>query len=255
MRASKIGRFDVSNTVCQQCGKQEIQDVTVFGRYLHVFWIPVFPLGRKVVSECCGCYTTIKKREFTPQLKRGLEQHKSEARRPIWHWSGSIILGLLIALIAFIGGNAVSDPRSDLLQADLNAMVSNPTLEFDSVSYAIKEILDFSVVDELQPQRFKYFTKVDSNKALILVKIPKLRKVRKEDRLEIIEMIELAIESTPDLDDKEIYMGVEGRISIMLVKTPTALKNGRFITESPLYEFYGPKTKEKELTKDNELEE
>lgn len=252
MRASKIGRLEIPNTICEQCENQEIQDITVFGRYFHVFWIPMFPVGRTVVGECDGCMKTSKKRKFTPQLKRAYEQHKRKAKRPIWHWTGSIILGLLIALITIVGGNGVSDPRADLLQADLNAMVSNPTQESDSVSYAIKEIMDITIVDELQPHKFKYLTKTDSNKAIILMKIPKLRKVKKEDRLELLEMIEMVVETTPDLAEKDIYIGVEGRISVMLLKTPTELKNGRFIIESPLYEYYGPKSIEKE---ENETED
>ncbi len=42
MRSPKIGEFEISNTVCETCGKQETQDITVFGRYAHIFWIPVF---------------------------------------------------------------------------------------------------------------------------------------------------------------------------------------------------------------------
>jgi hypothetical protein len=249
MRSPKIGEFEITDTICETCGKQSINNITVLGRYVHVFWIPTFPAGRSVVSTCEECQFTCKKKKFSPQLKRRYEQHKKQVKRPIWHWSGSILIALLVTWFSVMVGNVKTDLRKELLQADLNLMVTNPTLESDSVSYAIKEMLEGFISKELQPHRFEYYSRADSNQALILVKIPRLRKVRKEERLEILEMIEFVIKTTPDLDDKELYIGIEGRISILVLKTPYEQKNGRFIPESPLYEFYGPKEKDNELEK------
>ncbi|MDA9262137.1 hypothetical protein N9P55_00035 [bacterium] len=249
IRSPKIGEIKIIDTICETCGKQTTNNITVFGRYVHVFWIPTFPAGRVVVTECEDCQFTYKKKKFPPQLKRRYEQHKKQVKRPIWHWSGTILITLLVAWFSYAVSNAKVDPRSHLLQADLDSMVSNPTLETDSISFALKDILDEFVVDELQPHNFEYFSREDVNKALILVKIPRLRKVKKEDRFDLLDLIGNVIGALPNLENKEIYIGVEGRISIMLIDTPTAEKNGRFVSESPLYEFYG------KILEGNELEE
>ena len=95
LRASNIGSLEVDGSTCSYCENAGTQNITQFGRYFHIFWIPVFPIGKSTFSECHHCKRTLRKREFTSDLKSVYEQNKSEIKRPIWHWSGLIIFGLL----------------------------------------------------------------------------------------------------------------------------------------------------------------
>ncbi len=99
LRASNIGSLTVDNAKCEYCENDGTQNITEFGRYFHIFWIPIFPLGRKTFGECCHCKRTIKKKEFNSELKRLYVENKSTIRRPIWHWLGTILIGLFIVLI------------------------------------------------------------------------------------------------------------------------------------------------------------
>jgi hypothetical protein len=72
--------------------------------------------------------------------------------------------------------------------------------------------------------------------------MPKLKKVEKTGRSEAIEMIEMITNTQADLKDKEKYIGIQGAISMMLIKTPTYEKNSKLANDSELYEFYGKKT-------------
>ena len=128
IRATKIGSFRVANCTCEHCREISHQRITVFGRYFHVFWIPVLPLGRKAVAECIRCKKTIKKRAFSPELKQGYQEKKSIVKRPLWHWSGLGILSVLLALIFIIDANKEDDPRRDLLKADTGKMIENPRM-------------------------------------------------------------------------------------------------------------------------------
>jgi len=138
-----------------------------------------------------------------------------------------------------LGGDP--DPRSELLKYDMQSFHRLPTMESDSISYKLKNLFDNTISSEIEPEDFEYYTKIKDNKALILVKIPKLKKVEKKSRPQIIEMIEMITNSQHDLEGKEKYIGVHGNYNFMLLKTPTEEKNGNFIIDTPLYEFYGPK--------------
>lgn len=240
-RASNIGNFDIPNTNCSYCEEGNTQRISVFGKYAHVFWIPIFPIGKKAVAECTHCKRTIEQKEFSPELKSLYQENKNKAKRPIWHWLGLGIFGLLVALISIIGITAEEDPRSSLLNADEALMVSNPTMESDSISFKVKQVFDNFATEEIDPSEFKYLTKIEDDKALVLVQIPKLRKVEKEGRAQSMEMVEMITDSQPVFEGKDLYIGIKGVISMMLIKTPTYEKNSKLALTSELYEFYGPK--------------
>ena len=244
-RASNIGNFNIPNSKCDYCKQESTQRISVFGKYAHIFWIPIFPIGKKAVAECTHCKRTIAQNEFSPELKSLYKNYKGKTKRPFWHWLGLIIFGLLIAFITLIGITSEKDPRSDLLTADEKLMISNPTMESDSISYKIKKVFDIFTTEEIKPSEFKYLTKISGDKALILVQIPKLRKVEKKARAEALEMVEMVTDNQQILKGKDLYIGIKGLFSMMLIKTPTYEKNSKFALTSELYEFYGPKPESK----------
>ncbi len=241
-RATNIGNFDVRNSKCEYCQNDSTQRISVFGKYVHIFWIPIFPIGKKAVAECTHCKRTIEQKEFSSKLSQLYQENKSKAKRPFWHWLGLIIVACLLALIILIGITPEEDPRQKLLDNDLKSMTSSPTMETDSISYKIKQLFDEIVTEDINPENFEYFTKIQGDKALILIKMPKLKKVEKSGRSEALEMIEMVTNNQEDLKGKEKYIGVQGAISMMLIKTPTYEKNSKLALTSELYRFYGDKT-------------
>lgn len=98
-RATNIGSFKVNSSSCSYCKNTGTQQITQFGKYFHVFWIPVFPIGKKTFSECTHCKHTIRKKEFSSELTNSFLQGKDSVKRPIWHWSGLILFVTAILLI------------------------------------------------------------------------------------------------------------------------------------------------------------
>lgn len=240
-KASNIGHFEVPNSKCAYCENESTQRISVFGKYAHIFWIPFFPMGRKAFAECTHCKRTIDQKDFSPTLSQLYQENKFKAKRPLYHWLGLGIIGAFMLLTTIIGITREKDARSELLENDLKAMTSTPTMETDSISYKLKEVFDQVVTEDINPQDFKYLTKIQGNKALILIKMPKLKKVKKDGRSEAIEMIEMITNNQEDLKGKEKYIGVQGAITMMLIKTPTYEKNSKLALTSALYEFYGDK--------------
>ncbi len=240
-KASKIGTFDVSNTKCNYCSHLSTHNVSVFGKYAHIFWIPFFPTGKKAVAECENCKKTIPRKEFSTQLENKYLENLAQVKRPIYHWLGLGVIGIFAAFMTYVIATSVPDPRSEFLTQDQEKMSANPTMESDSISYKIKQIFDEYAADDINPSEFEYLTKITDDKALILMRIPKLRKVEKESRGEVMKLIQLVLENQEVLNDKETYIGVQGLATMLLIKTPSYEDNSRIASQSELLEFYGPK--------------
>ena len=155
-RATKIGDIEISGTKCGHCENVGTQYVSVYGKYAHIFWIPIFPNGKKAVSECTQCNRTIEQNEFSPELKQQYESRKEEAKRPIWHWFGLIIVSLLFGMLILIGETAEVDARRDLLNVDVALMTKDPTMETDSISVKLKTMFNIFTNEEIDPSEFKY---------------------------------------------------------------------------------------------------
>jgi hypothetical protein len=84
---------------CTSCATPDSRRVSVFGRYAHVYWIPLFPFGKTGVAECGHCRQVLQDKEMDPALKQATQALKQRVRVPIWHFSG-----LLLLVIAIIGG-------------------------------------------------------------------------------------------------------------------------------------------------------
>ncbi len=98
-RSTKIFEVYINNTECQYCGNMGVQQVSVFGKYFHAYWIPLFPIGRKIVSECGLCKKTILQNAFSQRFNDQIELRKDQIKTPLWHWSGLVILSVFLSLL------------------------------------------------------------------------------------------------------------------------------------------------------------
>jgi hypothetical protein len=87
---------------CAYCAAPNSRRVSVFGRYAHIYWIPLFSMGKTGAAECGHCRQVLQPKEMDSPLKQALEEVKQQVRVPIWHFSGVILLvaAVLWSLIA-----------------------------------------------------------------------------------------------------------------------------------------------------------
>ena len=69
---------------------------SIFGRYAYLYWIPIFPLTKKGVSECTNCNITLEPKEMNDQLKLAYQNANGNAKTPITYWIGTLIIASLI---------------------------------------------------------------------------------------------------------------------------------------------------------------
>lgn len=87
--------------ICPSCRTQGSIRLFVFRRHAHVFWIPLFPIGKKGMSQCEHCKKVLYTKEMPTPIKREYEILKSKAKGPIWQFTGLAIL-IVMVIWAFI---------------------------------------------------------------------------------------------------------------------------------------------------------
>lgn len=90
----------ISEIECPNCNSNSSIDYSIFTRYASLTLIPLFPVGNLINIECNNCSREIDFEDLDENTKIKLidENKKTNKRRPIWLFSGIIIL---ICFIAF----------------------------------------------------------------------------------------------------------------------------------------------------------
>ncbi|WP_020567404.1 hypothetical protein [Neolewinella persica] len=243
-RAKHLGSFQVKEIPCPYCEHTGDQNMSIFGRYAHVMWIPLFPIGKTPIAECVRCKRTYDSTEFSDKMHHIGSELGGRVKPPTWMWAGLILIaGVLVLGVVFsaIADRLPKDPRDEMLNQDIGAMMAEPMAEFDSTALTIDNMLTMFVVEELQPETFTYLTKVRGDNALILVTIPNLELLENSARPEIMQTVEMIVASQEALNDKNKYYGIMGaEARFMLVKTPIDSSYSTYANKDLLYEFYGP---------------
>ena len=235
MRSSRIQQQDIPNVTCNYCQRNVGYRVTTFGRYAHLFFIPMFPLGRKTVAECAHCKKTYD-RNFPEPLTRAIVARNQQApsKRPLWHGCGCLIIIAAIALAIFISictwiflgddieaenDRKLADPEYQMFQEDIG-LLSKPLDTTNEFTMDLKLCMDFHFTDEVKVDRVKYVTRVNRDKMLILVRFPQMKDYDKESRKSLLEFVEDCANIMMDKDRKYLFIGIKGTYSPVAYKTP-----------------------------------
>lgn len=95
MRAS-LRKTELIADNCPNCNTSGSVQMNVFQRYAHIFWIPMFPIGKTGISQCQHCKQILKLKEMPASVKLGYENLKTHAKIPLWAFSGLLVIALAI---------------------------------------------------------------------------------------------------------------------------------------------------------------
>jgi len=70
----EAGTHRAEGVECGYCRQIGTQTVTVYERYIHFFFIPLIPLGKKAIAECSHCRRLLREDEFDEGLRRFYER-------------------------------------------------------------------------------------------------------------------------------------------------------------------------------------
>ncbi len=90
---------------CQSCQRQGTLIFSIFRRHAHLFWLPLFPIGRIGYSVCEHCKNLLEKDEMPPHIRREYDHLNGNTKGPFWQYTGlflfiiSFVLPLILAFI------------------------------------------------------------------------------------------------------------------------------------------------------------
>ncbi len=64
------GAHRAEGVKCGYCSQVGTQTITVYEKYIHFFFIPLIPLGKKAIAECSHCRRFLREDEFDVDLRR-----------------------------------------------------------------------------------------------------------------------------------------------------------------------------------------
>jgi len=141
-KASTIKNGQIINVDCPNCETNSSMIYSVFGKYAHIYWIPLFPIKKITITECNNCKKTFEYKELHQaiQTKLDREKEKDGAKTPIWMFSGLFIIATLVAFGIYSSGET-EKKEAEYLKApkvgDIYRFESNPgfysTMKVESI--------------------------------------------------------------------------------------------------------------------------
>ena len=99
-RSILLHQFLISQN-CRNCNNAETVHMYVFQKYFHVFWIPVFPIGQRTVSQCTFCKQVLETNQMPAGYSDAVNDAKQQAKTPWWAFIGLGIIGLFFLASLF----------------------------------------------------------------------------------------------------------------------------------------------------------
>ena len=97
---------------CDYCKTKGSVTFAFIARYFHIFWIPIFPISKKGISKCSHCKQVLYENEMSPRMKQDYANASASAKRPITHYFGLFIIGLIFCTVIYgITTNSINESK------------------------------------------------------------------------------------------------------------------------------------------------
>lgn len=80
---------------CPVCNHINCVEMNVLQKYVHVFWIPFFSMGKTGISICGHCKKVMKLSEMPETYKQAYHNARLQSKISIWTFSGLVLTGLV----------------------------------------------------------------------------------------------------------------------------------------------------------------
>ena len=117
-RTSHIKSEPNNRITCPHCGETGTIVNSVFGRYVHIFWIPTISIGKTGGAMCTHCQKSFSKKEMNDDMKRAYKTMKGDTKIPFWHFSGVLVIALIVGLFV-ISDNAEAKAEKEYIETPI----------------------------------------------------------------------------------------------------------------------------------------
>lgn len=87
--------------LCPKCNTKNTTRIAVTGTYKHLFHIPFLSGGKSGNSNCENCNHTLEFAQMPDNIKLAYYELKEISKTPYWHYSGLIVIKLLVLVKIF----------------------------------------------------------------------------------------------------------------------------------------------------------
>ncbi len=98
-----IKQAPLNNLTCDNCNEQNSL-LAIYSKYVHIFWIPVFPYGKEAVIVCSHCQKATKEKDLDTERKQKIKALKSSVKTPLYLFSGLILIVMAIGYFSYASG-------------------------------------------------------------------------------------------------------------------------------------------------------
>ncbi|GAB3670886.1 hypothetical protein GCM10027594_34800 [Hymenobacter agri] len=136
IRNTAIATEHLSGLACAYCHTPEALMCTVFSRYVHLFWVPAFPIGKFSATACQHCKQVLTAREMPASYRAPVQAVQQQAKTPLTHFALLLLFGAVVLLCLVISVFDKAKPEA------VSAATTAPAREVVGTRYK------FDVADE-----------------------------------------------------------------------------------------------------------
>lgn len=100
--AKNIKQAPLENYVCPNC-QQKQSVIVIFAKYVHLFWIPVFPYKKTAVIVCTNCKYETEEKNILMGTQGAIQHLKSAVPIPKYLFSGLALILIAVAYFTYEG--------------------------------------------------------------------------------------------------------------------------------------------------------
>ena len=100
-RSTTVATTPLTSLACAHCQTPDSLLCTVVSRYIHLFWIPVLPIGKASATVCTHCKQVLIPRQMPAYYRVPVQASQQQARTPITHFLLLAFFGAVL-LISFV---------------------------------------------------------------------------------------------------------------------------------------------------------
>jgi len=98
-RTTHLASYASKRAVCRNCSNQNTIHFSFYSRHVHIFWIPMFPIGKFGESQCSHCKQALSYAKMPNDWKQEYRSLKRNVKTPFWKYTGLALFLLLIGSI------------------------------------------------------------------------------------------------------------------------------------------------------------
>jgi hypothetical protein len=101
---------ELPELACPACKARHSLHTSLYSRYAHVYWIPLFPFEKLAAVHCIACNEVWKPKAAPTSIAPALREVRQQISHPYWTWAGLAAI-VTIAAFSFLAG--IRDHHTD----------------------------------------------------------------------------------------------------------------------------------------------